>query len=61
MYNLNDLLDQTRKEYQIDIDNRFSVLEGLDIPSVDDIWVKIRDNIKVSAEEKVGILGTHKN
>jgi hypothetical protein len=61
-YNLNKLLDhQTRKEYQVDVANRFSVLEGLEISSVDDTWVKIRDSIKSSAEEKVGILETHRN
>jgi hypothetical protein len=39
-YNLNKLLeDQTRKEYQIDVANRFSDLEGLEISSVDDTWV----------------------
>ena len=60
--NLNKLLDhQTRKEYQIDVANRFSVLEGLEISSVDDTWVKIKDSIKSSAEEKVGILETHRN
>ena len=31
-YNLNILLDhETRKEYQIDVANRFSALEGLEI------------------------------
>ena len=46
-YNLNKLLDhETRKEYQIDVANRLSVLESLDISSVDDTWVKIRDCIK---------------
>ena len=39
-YNLNKLLDNdTRKEYQIDVANRFSVFEGLEICSVDDTWV----------------------
>ena len=56
-YYTNKVLDhQTRKEYQIDVANRFLALEGLQISSVDDTWVKIRDSIKVSAEEKVGIL-----
>ena len=56
---INKLLDdQIRKEYQIDVANRFSVLEGLEISSVDDTWVKIRDSIKSSAEEKVGNLET---
>ena len=36
--------------------NRFSALESLEIPGVDDTWVKIRDGIETSAKEKVGIL-----
>ena len=61
-YNLNKLLDLgTRKEYQIDVANRFCALETLEISSVDDTWVKIRDGIKASAEYKVGILETHSN
>jgi hypothetical protein len=45
-YNLNKLLDyETRKEYQIDIANRFSALDALEISNVDDIWIKIRDSI----------------
>ena len=55
------LLDhQTRKEYQIDVANRFSVLEGIEISNVDDTLVKIRDSIKASEEEKVGVLETYK-
>ena len=46
---------------QIDVANRFSALEGLEISSVDDTWVKIRDSIKASAKEKVGILETIRN
>ena len=61
-YNLNKLVDrETRKEYQIDVANRFSALDGLEISSVDDTWVKIRGSIKASAKEKVGILETHRN
>ena len=52
---------KTRKEYQIDVANRFSVLEGLEISSVDDTCVKIRDSIKASATEEVGILKTSRN
>ena len=56
-YNLNKLVDrETRKEYQIDVANRFSALEGLEISSVNDTWVKIRDSVKASAKEKVGVL-----
>ena len=46
---------------QIDVANRFSALEGLEISSVDDTWVKIRDSIKASAREKVGVLETNRN
>ena len=49
------------QEDQIDVANRFSALEGLEISSVDDTWVKIRDSIKDSAKEKVGILETIRN
>ena len=48
-------------EWSIDIPNRFSTLKGYEISSVGDTWVKIRDNIKTSAEKKVQIFKTHKN
>ena len=52
-YNLNKLVDrETIKVYQIDVANEFSALEVLEISSVDNTWVKIRDSIKASAEEK---------
>ena len=39
-YNLNKLLDyETKKEYQIDVANRFLTLQALEISSVDDTWV----------------------
>jgi hypothetical protein len=61
-YNLNKLLDpETRKEYQIDVTNRFSALEGLEISSVEDTWVKIRESIKASTKVKVGVLETYRN
>ena len=60
--NLNSLLDhKITKEYQRDIANRFIAFEGLEISSVYDICVKIRDSIRASAEEKVGIFQTYKN
>ena len=50
-YNLNKLVDhETRKEYDIDVANRFSALEDLEISSVYDTCVKIRDSIKASAK-----------
>ena len=36
-------------------------MEGLEISSVDVTWVKIRDSIKASAKEKVGVLETNRN
>ena len=61
-YNLNTLVDrETIEEYQTDVANRFSALEGLEISSVEDTWVKIRDSVKASAKEKVGILETIRN
>ena len=61
-YNLNKLVDRkTRKEYQIDVANRFSALAGLELSSVDDTWVKIIDSIKASTKDKVGVLETNRN
>ena len=61
-YNLNKLLNnETRREYQIDVANCFSALEALEISSVDNTRVRIRDSIKASAKEKVRILETHRN
>ena len=36
----------------------FSALEVLEISSVDNTWAKIRDSIKGSTKEKVGVLET---
>ena len=36
-------------------------MEGLEISSVDDTWVKIGDSIKASAKEKIGVLETISN
>ena len=36
-------------------------MEGLEISSVDGTWVKIRDSMKASAKEKVGVLETNRN
>ena len=61
-YNLNKLVDrETRQGYQIDVANIFSVLEGLQMSSVDDTWFKIRNGIKASEKEKVGVLETNRN
>ena len=42
--------DQTRQEYQIDIYNRFRALKELEMSSVNDTWVNIRNSIKKFAE-----------
>ena len=40
-YSLNKLVDrETRKEYLVDVANRFSVSEGFEISSVDDTSIK---------------------
>ena len=58
----NKLLDdQTRNEYQIDVANRFSAIEVLEISIVDNIWDKIRDSLKTTADEKAGTLKIHGN
>ena len=36
-------------------------MEVLEIPSVEETWVKIRDSIKASAKNKVGVLETNRN
>ena len=60
--NLNKLLyNETRKEYQIDVANRFPALEALGISSVYDTRVKIRESMKAFAKEKLEILETHRN
>ena len=61
-YNLNKLVNhETRKEYQIDVANGFSALEGIELSIEDDNLVKIRDSIKSYAKEKVGILKTNRS
>ena len=36
-------------------------MKCLEISSVDDTWVKIRDIIKASVQEKIGILEAHRS
>ena len=50
-YNLDNLVHQeNREEYQIDDTNRFSALEGLEIPSIDGTCEKIKDRFKAFAK-----------
>ena len=51
---LNDL--EVRKQYQIDITNRFAVLENLnEDENVNRTWENIKENIKTSAKESLGV------
>jgi len=53
---LNDL--EVRKQYQIEITNRFASLENLnDDEDINRAWENIKENIKTSAKD---ILGLHK-
>ena len=49
---LNEL--EVRKEYQIDITNRFPALENLN-EDVNKTWEKNKENIKTSAKESLGV------
>jgi hypothetical protein len=58
-FNIRKLKDlEVRKQYQIDITNRFAALGNLsDDEDINRAWENIRENIKTSAKE---ILGLHK-
>ena len=52
-YNLNKLVDrETRKEYQVDVANRFSVLESLEISSVMILGLKLEIVSKLLQKRK---------
>jgi len=51
---LNDL--EVRKQYQIEITNRFATLENLsDDEDINKAWENINENIKTSAKERLGL------
>jgi hypothetical protein len=56
-FNLKKLSErEVRKEFQIEISNRFEALENLnDIEDVNRAWENIRENIKISAKEMLGL------
>jgi len=58
-FNLRNLSElEVRKQYQIEISNRFAALENLnDSEDINKTWENIKKNIKTSAK---GSLGTHK-
>jgi hypothetical protein len=51
---LNEL--EARKQYQIEITNRFVALDNLsDVENTNRGWENIRESIKTSAEESLGL------
>ena len=47
---------EVRKQYQIDITNRFAALENLsDEEDINRIWENIKENIKTSAKKRLGL------
>jgi hypothetical protein len=56
-FNLKKLSErEVRKQFQIEISNRFEALENLnDSEDVNRAWENIRENIKISAKETLGL------
>jgi len=56
-FNLRKLNEpEVRQQYQIEITNRFAVLENLtDDEDVDRTWENIKENIETSAKERLGL------
>jgi len=56
-YNLRKLSElEVRKQYQIEITNRFSALENLsDDEDINRAWENIKGNVKTSAKESLGL------
>jgi len=51
---LNEL--EVGKQYQIKFSKRYAALENLsDSKDINRVWEKIKDNIKISAKEKLGL------
>ena len=51
---LNEL--EVRKQYQIEISNRFASMENLsDNKDISSTWKNIKENIKASAKESLGL------
>ena len=51
---LNEL--EVRRQYQIEFTNRFTALESLnDGEDINRAWVNIKENIKTSAKESLGV------
>ena len=47
---------EVRKQYQIEITNRFAALENVnDYKNINRIWENIKENIQTSVEESLGV------
>ena len=54
-FNLRKLKDlEVKKQYQIEITNRFSVLVNVSDDDINRAWENIKENIKTSAKESLG-------
>ena len=58
-FNLRKLKElEFRKQYQIEISNRFAALENLSVDEdINRVWENIKENIKTSATESLGLHG----
>jgi 50S ribosomal subunit-associated GTPase HflX len=46
---------ESKEKYCIEVSNRFAALENLDAEvDINSVWETIRENIKISAKERVG-------
>ena len=56
-FNLRKLNEmEVRKQYQVQITNRFAALENLsDCEDINRAWENIKENIKASAKESLGL------
>jgi len=56
-FNLRKLSDlEVRKQYQIEISNRFAALENLiESKDINTAWENINENIKTSAKDSIGL------
>ena len=55
-FNLRKINEEDRKQYQIEISNRFTALENLvDSKDINRAWENIKDNTKTSAKESLGL------
>jgi len=56
-FNIRKLIElEVRKEYLIEIANRFAALRNLsDDMDINRAWENIKENIKISAEESLGL------